>query len=160
MIGLEAMLRLFTEQEANEQAFTALTRFLDALDAAPPRAGSRAALDPLVLSFQLKLLWVPATRRISKRASSAAPTTRSRFVASAGGAAWRAATPAGSRSRLEGIVRDARCSPHRRSRTGGQGAQRRAAGCARRGHRLVRAPRRFPPQDRSALTSLTTPRRP
>ena len=58
MIGLEAMLRLFTEQEANERAFTALTRFLDALDDAPPRPGSRAALEPVVLSFQLKLLWV------------------------------------------------------------------------------------------------------
>ena len=41
MIGLEAMLRLFTEQEANERAFTALTRFLDALDDAPLRPGSR-----------------------------------------------------------------------------------------------------------------------
>jgi DNA repair protein RecO (recombination protein O) len=58
MIALEAMLRLFTEQEANEKAFTALTRFLDALDELAPRPGSRAALDPLVLSFQLKLLWV------------------------------------------------------------------------------------------------------
>jgi DNA repair protein RecO (recombination protein O) len=57
-IGLEAMLRLFTEQEANEKAFTALTRFLDALDDVPARTGSRAALDPVVLSFQLKLLWV------------------------------------------------------------------------------------------------------
>ncbi len=58
MIGLEAMLKLFTEQEANEKAFTALTRFLDALDQAPLQRGSRAALDPVVLSFQLKLLWV------------------------------------------------------------------------------------------------------
>ena len=32
LIGAEAMLRLFTEQEANERAFTALTRFLDRLD--------------------------------------------------------------------------------------------------------------------------------
>jgi DNA repair protein RecO (recombination protein O) len=57
LIGLEAMLRLFTEQEANDRAFTALTRFLDALDdAAAPRG--RAALDPLVLAFQLKLLWL------------------------------------------------------------------------------------------------------
>ncbi len=39
MIGREAMLRLFTEQEANEKAFTALTRFLDALDEAPVRPG-------------------------------------------------------------------------------------------------------------------------
>jgi len=58
MIGLEAMLKLFTEQEANEKAFLALTRFLDALDEAPLQRGSRAALDPVVLSFQLKLLWV------------------------------------------------------------------------------------------------------
>ena len=58
LIGAEAMLRLFTEQEANERAFTALTRFLDRLDAIPSRAPAPPALDPLVLSFQLKLLWV------------------------------------------------------------------------------------------------------
>jgi DNA repair protein RecO (recombination protein O) len=58
LIGAEAMLRLFTEQEANERAFTALTRFLDRLDAIPSRAPAVPALDPLVLSFQLKLLWV------------------------------------------------------------------------------------------------------
>ena len=58
LIGAEAMLRLFTEQEANERAFTALTRFLDQLDAIPSRSPSPPALDPLVLSFQLKLLWV------------------------------------------------------------------------------------------------------
>ena len=44
------MLRLFTEQESNERAFTALTRFLDLLDDTPP--GGRADLDPLGLSFQ------------------------------------------------------------------------------------------------------------
>jgi DNA repair protein RecO (recombination protein O) len=60
LIGLEAMLRLFTEQEANPRAFRALTRFLELLDkAAPPRAArARSALDPLALSFQLKLLWL------------------------------------------------------------------------------------------------------
>src|SRR5437868_3428617 len=57
LIGAEAMLRLFTEPEANRRAFTALTRFLDALDELEPAAG-RAALDPLALAFQLKLLWV------------------------------------------------------------------------------------------------------
>jgi DNA repair protein RecO (recombination protein O) len=57
LVGAEAMLRLFTEQERNERAFAALTRFLDLLEEAPPRA-TRAALDPLVLSFQLKLLWL------------------------------------------------------------------------------------------------------
>ena len=57
-VGLEAMLRLFPEQEANERAFEALTRFLDLLDGIEPRRDDRPALDPLVLSFQLKLLWL------------------------------------------------------------------------------------------------------
>jgi DNA repair protein RecO (recombination protein O) len=56
LVGAEAMLRLFTEQEANERAFGALTRFLDLLDEAP--SGVRPKLDALGLSFQLKLLWL------------------------------------------------------------------------------------------------------
>ncbi|HEX2304433.1 MAG TPA: DNA repair protein RecO [Gaiella sp.] len=58
LVGLEAMLRLFTEEERNDRAFVALTRFLDALDERPLQTGRRPALDPLVLSFQLKLLWL------------------------------------------------------------------------------------------------------
>ena len=58
-VGLEAVLRLFVEQEANPSAFNALTRFLDLLDAAAPAAlPAQPALEPLVLSFQLKLLWL------------------------------------------------------------------------------------------------------
>jgi DNA repair protein RecO (recombination protein O) len=57
LVGLEAMLRLFTEQERNPKAFEALTRFLDVLDDAEVRE-TEPALDPLVLSFQLKLLWL------------------------------------------------------------------------------------------------------
>jgi DNA repair protein RecO (recombination protein O) len=57
LIGAEAVLRLFGEPEANERTFGALARFLDLLDeTADP--GTRPALDPLVLSFQLKLLWL------------------------------------------------------------------------------------------------------
>jgi DNA repair protein RecO (recombination protein O) len=57
LVGAEAMLRLFPEQEANERAFQALARFLDLLDTVS--ASTRpASLDPLVLSFQLKLLWL------------------------------------------------------------------------------------------------------
>ena len=52
------MLRLYPEQERNERAFTALTRFLDTLDGIPSLAPRRSQLDPLVLSFQLKLLWL------------------------------------------------------------------------------------------------------
>jgi DNA repair protein RecO (recombination protein O) len=58
LIGAEAMLRLFTEQEASERAFTALTRFLDVLDELPSRAPAAPRLDALALSFQLKLLWL------------------------------------------------------------------------------------------------------
>src|SRR3954465_1676768 len=57
LIGAEAMLRLFPEQEQNERAFTALTRFLDILDDTP-HAAARPSLAPLPLSFQLKLLWL------------------------------------------------------------------------------------------------------
>jgi DNA repair protein RecO (recombination protein O) len=57
LIGAEAMLRLFSEQEGNPRAFEALTKFLDLLDGVPTLP-ARPALDPLVLSFQLKLLWV------------------------------------------------------------------------------------------------------
>jgi DNA repair protein RecO (recombination protein O) len=57
LLGAETMLRLFTEQEANPRAFEALTRFLDLLDTLAPVEG-RPALDPLALSFQLKLLWL------------------------------------------------------------------------------------------------------
>ena len=92
MVGLEAMLRLFTEQEANERAFTALTRFLDALDEAPPRPGSRSALDPVVLSFQLKLLWV----------SGYMPHLES-CVECGSGEALVAFLPVGGRRRLRGL---------------------------------------------------------
>ena len=51
------MLKLFPEQEANDRAFVALARFLDLLDEVEARDG-RPALDPLVLAFQLKLLWL------------------------------------------------------------------------------------------------------
>jgi DNA repair protein RecO (recombination protein O) len=57
LVAAEAMLRLFPEQEANERAFRALSRFLDLLDELEP-AGARPQVDPLVLSFQLKLLWL------------------------------------------------------------------------------------------------------
>ncbi|HEY7196517.1 MAG TPA: DNA repair protein RecO [Gaiellaceae bacterium] len=58
-IGLEAVLRLFLEHDANPRAFHALVRFLDVLDETePPELPATPALDPLVLSFQLKLLWL------------------------------------------------------------------------------------------------------
>jgi DNA repair protein RecO (recombination protein O) len=58
LVGAEAMLRLFVEQERNERAFEAVTRFLSVLDTLPAGLRGRAALDPLALAFQLKLLWL------------------------------------------------------------------------------------------------------
>src|SRR5919204_3652366 len=58
LVGAEAMLRLFVEQEQNERAFEAMTRFLEAVDALPAGSRGRAAIDPLALAFQLKLLWL------------------------------------------------------------------------------------------------------
>ena len=57
-IGLEAMLRLFIEGDENQRAFHALTRYLDLLDATEVRVAADPRLDPLALSFQLKLLWL------------------------------------------------------------------------------------------------------
>jgi DNA repair protein RecO (recombination protein O) len=58
LIGAEAMLRLFGEQEANARAFEGLTHFLDLLDEAQVRAPRLPAHDPLAIAFQLKLLWL------------------------------------------------------------------------------------------------------
>jgi DNA repair protein RecO (recombination protein O) len=58
LAGAEAVLRLFTEQEANPKAFGALVRFLDVVDDLPARTEARPAVDPLALAFQLKLLWL------------------------------------------------------------------------------------------------------
>ncbi|MBW3592244.1 MAG: DNA repair protein RecO [Actinobacteria bacterium] len=57
-IGLEAILRLFLDGDANARAFHVLARFLDLLDGSTAAPGADARLDPLALSFQLKLLWL------------------------------------------------------------------------------------------------------
>ena len=56
-VGREAVRKRFPEQEGNDRAVVALARVLDLLDEAEARDG-RPALDPLVLAFQLKLLWL------------------------------------------------------------------------------------------------------
>ena len=91
LIGAEAMLRLFSEQEANERAFTALTRFLDLLDEAP-HAAERPVLDPLALSFQLKLLWLSGylPHLTSCAECGAADATLVGYSPRAGGAVCRA----------------------------------------------------------------------
>jgi DNA repair protein RecO (recombination protein O) len=103
LIGAEAMLRLFTNEEGNERAFTALARFLDAVDELEPRT-DRPALDPLALSFQLKLLWLSGylPHLTSCAECGAADVPLVGFSPKAGGAVCRACgngsiplTPAG-----------------------------------------------------------------
>ena len=101
LVGLEAMLRLFTEEEQNDRAFLALTRFLDALDEREPQPGRRPALRPdrPLVPAQAPLA-VRASCRTSGAASSADPSrassrsTRPRAVRCA-----RRATAARSSSR-------------------------------------------------------------
>jgi DNA repair protein RecO (recombination protein O) len=97
LVGAEAMLRLFTEQEANPRAFQALTRFLDLLDDVAP-ATTRPALDPLALSFQLKLLWLsgylPHLTSCANCGAQDAPLVG--YSAAAGGAVCEACAATGA----------------------------------------------------------------
>lgn len=108
-VGLEAMLRLFTEQEGNERAFTALTRFLDALDEVPSRPGGRYDLEPVVLSFQLKLLWLSGYMpHLQACVECGCETGLVAYLPSAGGAVCAACDPGGirlSEAGLRGIRR-------------------------------------------------------
>src|ERR671926_72342 len=87
LVGAEAMLKLFPEQEANERAFRALARFLDLLDELEPRPGARPQADPLVLSFQLKLLWLAGyLPHVTSCADCGADTGLAGYSPRAGGA--------------------------------------------------------------------------
>jgi DNA repair protein RecO (recombination protein O) len=89
LIGAEAMLRLFGEPEANARAFEALARFLDLLDVTPP-GRSRPELDPLALSFQLKLLWLSGYLPHVTACVECGAHDLTGFSARAGGAVCRA----------------------------------------------------------------------
>jgi DNA repair protein RecO (recombination protein O) len=86
LVGAEAMLRLFTEQEPNPRAFEAITRFLDLVDVLDSRAPARPALDPLALAFQLKLLWLSGyAPHLGACAECAEPAPLVAYSARAGG---------------------------------------------------------------------------
>jgi DNA repair protein RecO (recombination protein O) len=86
LVAAEAMLRLFPEQEANEQTFRALARFLELLDHLEPGPG-RPQADPLVLSFQLKLLWLAGyLPHVTSCAECGAETGLAGYSPRAGGA--------------------------------------------------------------------------
>lgn len=106
LVGAEAMLRLFPEQEANERAFRALARFLDLLEEVAPSDG-RPATDPLVLSFQLKLLWLSGyLPHVTSCAECGAETGLAGYSPRAGGAVCEACANCAlplSRDGLSGI---------------------------------------------------------
>ena len=147
LVGLEAMLRLFTEEERNDRAFLALTRFLDALDEREPQPGRTPALDPLVLSFQLKLLWLSGfLPHLGSCVECGAEDGLVAFLPAAGGAVCAACDRGGIPLSRRGPPRPG-AAPRRTDRRCARRRARRSRGSRRprRGHLVVRAPRRLPP---------------
>jgi DNA repair protein RecO (recombination protein O) len=112
LIGAEAMLKLFGEQESNPRAFEALTRFLDLLDEVPSRAPAKPSLDPLALSFQLKLIWLAGyLPHLGSCAECGGGPPFAGYSARAGGVVCRKCAPgslelsAAGLSGLEGLLR-------------------------------------------------------
>jgi DNA repair protein RecO (recombination protein O) len=91
LVGAEAVLRLFGEQEGHPRVFAALTRFLELVDELPPRSDVRPALDPVALAFQLKLLWLAGyAPHLESCAECGADDDLVGFSPRAGGAVCRA----------------------------------------------------------------------
>ena len=149
-IGAEAMLRLYVEEEQNERAFEALTRFLERRRQRFRRdCGGGRGLDPLALGVPAQAALALRLRTRTWTAASSAATTDGLvgYLPSAGGAVCSACAP----------IRDRRADTRGLSRHPGSrvqpargGARPRAgraccSGCACRGRRLVRVPRRLPP---------------
>ena len=151
-IGLEAMLRLFVEQDANAPAFNALTRFLDLLDDVEAALPAQPALDPLVLSFQLKLLWLSGyLPHLAGCAACGEEKPLVGFSAQAGGGVC-AECGSGSLAVSAGGLRSGPRLP--RAPVGGGGRSRhdraRTARMPEHDRVLVRVPRRLPPEDARA----------
>jgi DNA repair protein RecO (recombination protein O) len=104
LIGAEAMLRLFGEPEPSPRAFTALARFLEALDAQDAKS-PQPQTDPRVLSFQLKLLWVAGyLPHLTSCVECGAADDLVAFSARAGGAVCRAHARDALRLSPEGLA--------------------------------------------------------
>src|SRR3954452_19874246 len=121
LVGAEAMLRLFAEQEGNPRAFEALTRFLDLLDELPSRAPALPAHDPLALAFQLKLLWLAGyLPPVTGCAECGAADGLVGYSAAAGGAICETCHGGALRVRakevrgIAGLLRDPLCACRRR----------------------------------------------
>lgn len=90
-VGLEAVLRLFGEEDPHPEVFHALARFLDRVGRLDPGEGARAPFDPLTLSFQLKLLWLAGyLPHLESCAACGSQAALVGFSARAGGAVCQA----------------------------------------------------------------------
>ena len=141
------MLRLYVEEERNERAFEALTRFLEAVDALPAGLRGRAALDPLALAFQLKLLWLSGYVPHLESCVECGAEGARRLPAARGRRGLRGVfADGGGRAVPGGPARDAR--PALEPARGRAWPRPRGASGARRARgrrRVVRVPRRLPP---------------
>ena len=146
LLGAEAMLRLFTEQEGNERAFQALTRFLGLVEGLEPRSDTRGVRPARALvSAQAALaLRLPAApdelRRLWLRDRAAR-----RLLAGSG---WRGVQELQRRRAraLAGRDHGNRGAPRAAARRGGRRRPRRTLGprCSRRDHVRVRILRELP----------------
>jgi DNA repair protein RecO len=99
------VLRLFVEQEAQPPAFHALTRFLDLLDDVDAELPAQPATEPLVLSFQLKLLWLSGyLPHLTSCAACGEEKPLVGFSARAGGAVCRECSSASLALTEEGFL--------------------------------------------------------
>src|SRR5436190_21473972 len=114
LVGAEAMLRLFPEQEASPRAFEALTRFLDLLDGLGSSSAGRPHLAALGLSFRLKLLWLAGyLPHVGSCANCGGPAPFAGYSAPAGGVVCRTCADVGGTlalsaaglSGIEGLLR-------------------------------------------------------
>ena len=146
LVGAEAMLRLYVEEERNERAFEALTRFFGALDGLPAGSGGSRALDPLALAFQLKLLWLSGyVPHLDGCVECGGTEALVGYLPRAGGAVCAACAPSetvvlapeGFRGILAFLWTAARGGA--RAGRGGAGGAR----CPRGRRRVVRVPRRL-----------------
>ena len=119
LVGAEAVLRLFGEQEGNPRAFAALTRFLDAADEIDPRPPAPPALDPLALAFQLKLLWLAGyLPHLASCAECGADAPLVAFSPKAGGAVCGACSAGaltlspGTAQAMDGLLRRSLAAAH------------------------------------------------
>ena len=148
LVGLEAMLRLFTEQEANPRAFGALARFLDC-STTPPAPARRARARPARARLPAEAalaVRLPAPPVSCAECGTDAPLGA--YSPQAGGAVCRACARDGALALSQDGLAGMTALLGARSPTPPAPAGRpRGARLPRGDLELVRVPRRLPPAD-------------